>query len=126
MNIAYSQRGLSSISILIVMMVGAFSLICALKLIPIYIEGASVASAISSAVEDREFDGLTVKQMRTKLGKYFEINRIEGINVRDIEIKRVKGATHIDASYEQREPLLFNIDIVVKFDELKYEVTSSK
>ena len=126
MNIAYSQRGLSSISILIVMMVGAFFLICALKLIPIYIEGASVASAISSAVEDREFDGLTVKQMRTKLGKYFEINRIEGINVRDIEIKRVKGATHIDASYEQREPLLFNIDIVVKFDELKYEVTSSK
>lgn len=126
MNTAFYQRGLSSISILIVMMVGAFFLICALKLIPIYIEGASVASSISSAAEEREFDGLTVKQMRSKLGKYFEINRIEGISARDIEIKRVKGVTYIDASYEQREPLLFNIDVVVKFDDLKYEVTSSK
>jgi hypothetical protein len=126
MKSAYSQRGLSSISILIVMMVAAFFLICALKLIPIYIEGASVASSVSSAFEDKEFDNLTVKQMRTKLGKYFEINRIQGISARDIKIKRVKGTTYIDASYEQREQLLFNIDVVVKFDDLKYEFTSSQ
>ncbi len=126
MNTPHYQRGLSSFSILLVMMVSAFFLICALKLIPLYIEGASVGNSISSAIEDNEFDGMSVKEIRSKIAKFFEINRVEGVNARDIEIKRSKGTTYIDASYAPQVPLLFNIDVVVKFDNLKYEFSSTK
>lgn len=124
MNVPFSQRGLSSIGILIVMMVAAFFLICALKLIPLYIEGATVNRSMMSAIEEREFDGMSVGKMKSKIGKYFEINRVEGITARDIKITRKKGKTTIDARYEQRLPLIFNIDVVVRFDEYIYEYTT--
>jgi hypothetical protein len=106
------------------MIIGAFTLTCALKLIPVYIEGATVSSAISSAIEKGEFEGLSVGRIKSKVGKIFEINMVEGISAKDVKIKRSKGLTTLDANYEQRMPLMFNIDVVVKFDKLTYEFKS--
>jgi len=126
MKLAISQRGLSSIGILLVMMVGAFALICALKLIPVYIDGATVDSSISSAVENGEFNGLSISKVKESIRKRLEINRIEGLSARDIKITKKKGEVIIDASHEQRIPLLFNIDVVVKFEDLIYEYSSEQ
>ena len=124
MNFKYRQSGLSAIGILFVMIVGAFVLTCALKLIPVYIEGATVASAIGTAVENGEFDGLSTGKIRSKIGKILDVNMVEGMSARDVKVKRVKGLTTLDATYEQRVPLMYNIDVVVKFDKLIYEFKS--
>jgi hypothetical protein len=121
MRLANHQRGLSSIGLLLVMMLGAFALTCALKLIPLYIEAATIKTVISSAVENGDFDKLSTAKIREKMAKHFETNRILSIGVRDIKIIRKKGVTTIDASYEQRVPLMFNIDVVVKFEDFTYE-----
>ena len=126
MNFKYRQGGLSSIGILFVMMVGAFALTCALKLLPVYIEGATVTSAIGSAVEGGEFDGLSNGKVKSKVGKIFNVNMFEGISARDVKVTRAEGITTLDANYEQRMPLMFNIDVVVKFDKLVYEFKSGK
>jgi hypothetical protein len=125
MNRVSRQRGMSSLSILVILMLGGLALTCALKLIPLYIEGMTVRGTIDSAIEKKDFDGLSVGQIKTKIGKYFEINRVEGISARDVKIKREKGVTTIDASYEQRVHLMFNIDVVVVFDTLIYELELS-
>ena len=123
MNTACRQRGMSSLSLLVVLMVAAFFLTCALKLGPLYIDAMTIKGTINSALEKNDFDGLSVGQIKTKLAKYFEINRIEGVSAGDVKVTRSsKGGTTIDASYEQRVPLIFNIDVVVKFDQLIYEI----
>jgi len=108
------------------MLIGAFFLVCALKLIPIYIDGATVDSSISSAVENGEFIGMSAGKVKEKIRKSFEINRVEGLSARAVKITKKKGKTTIDARHEQRVPLLFNIDVVIKFEDLIYEYTSAQ
>lgn len=120
MNYQFRQQGASSLSILFFMLAGAFALTCALKLLPVYIEGNTLNNAILKAVDNREYDGLSTGNIRRKISKTFEINMIEGISYRDVEITRAKGKTTIDATYEKRVPFLFNIDVMVKFDKLIY------
>lgn len=121
MNNQLRQKGASSLSILFVMLVGAFVLTCALKLIPVYMEGHTLDSAIKKAVDNREYDGLTTGKIRRKISKTFEMNMIDGISYRDVKISRAKGKTKIDATYEKRVPFLFNVDVVIKFDKFIYE-----
>jgi len=121
MNGRFQQRGASSLGVLFYMLTGAFALTCALKLIPVYIEGYTLKSAIMKAVDNREYDGLSVGSIKRKLSKTFEMNMIEGISYRDVKITRAKGKTTINANYEKRVPFLFNIDVMVKFDDLVYE-----
>ena len=121
MNTPFRQQGLSSLSWLVVIMVAVFFGLCAVKLLPAYMGAYTVDTAISNAVEKGDFNGLSVGRIRSKLSKHFDVNRIEGVAVGDIKISRKKGNTLIDSSYEQRIPLLYNIDVVLKFDSLTYE-----
>ena len=106
------------------MLVGAFALTCALQLIPVYIEGNTVGSSINNAIKNNEFDGMSISQMKSKIYKTFDINRVESLRASDVKIKSNKGTVTIDANYEKRLPLIFNIDVVVKFDKLVYEFTT--
>lgn len=117
MNLRSRQHGISSLGILSVMLIGAFALTCALKLIPVYMEAATVASSIERAIEDNEFSGMSNGQIKSKIGKFFDVNRVEAVSARDVKVTNNKGLVTIDANYEQRIPLLFNIDVVVKFEE---------
>ena len=121
MKAPFRQQGLSSLSWLIVILVAVFFGLCAVKLLPAYMGAYTVDTAISNTVENKGFNGLSVGEVRRKLSKHFNVNRIEGVSVSDLKITRKNGNTLIDASYEQRIPLLYNIDVVLKFDALTYE-----
>ena len=121
MNTPFRQRGMSPISWLIVIMVAVFFGTSAVKLMPVYMQGATVDSTIQKVVDSGELRGQSVSFIRNKLSKLFNVNRIEAISVKDIKVTREEGYTTIDASYEQRIPLMYNIDVVVKFDTFVYE-----
>ena len=60
MNNRRQQRGASSLTILFYLLVGAFTLTCVLKLLPLYIDGYTADGAFKKAVDDREFDGMSI------------------------------------------------------------------
>ena len=43
-----------------------------------------------------------------------------------MDIYRKRGKTYIDASYEKRQPVLWRIDSVLKFNDLHYVVGESE
>ena len=56
-------------------------------------------------------------EIREALKKRFLINNIRDLQVRDIiEIDRKRETTYLVLSYEVRESLAFNIDLVISFD----------
>ncbi|WP_159931174.1 DUF4845 domain-containing protein [Oceanicoccus sp. KOV_DT_Chl] len=126
MHTPHRQTGLSLLAILFILLIIGFAATVAIKLIPVYIEGATVRSSIQSAIDKDEFKGMSTGAMKSKIGKFFEINMIEGVNARDIGIKNDKGIIKIDARYEQRLPMMYNIDVVVKFDDLLFEFKADK
>ena len=126
MNTVFRQHGLSMLSILTILFIGSFILLCSSKLIPLYIDAWTIDKAIKKGVESGEFSSLSAGQIKSKLTNKFDMNRVEALKVSDIQIKRLKnGEMSIDASYEKRVPLIQNIDVVVKFDNLTYQFSGN-
>jgi hypothetical protein len=125
MNTPHRQQGLSSISWLVVILVAVFFGTCAVKLLPVYLQGWNINSTISKVVNSGDLNGKSPAAIRSKIGKLLDVNRIEGITAKDIKITREKGYTTIDATYEERMPLMYNIDVVIKFDNLVFEFANT-
>lgn len=121
-NFYSKQRGMSALGMLFFLLVLMFCSVAVVKLGPHYLESYTVNSAITKAVKNRDFDGLTSGKIKKKLSKFFTLNQIEGITAADIDISRDKGLIIIDATYERRVQFMANIDVVLKFDDLVYEL----
>lgn len=121
MNSRHRQSGLSAITILIIILVAVFFGTCAIKLIPGYMESFTVKEAVESTVAQAKADSMQVSAIRSMLSKQFQVNMIDVIKLTDITITKMDGKTVVDAGYEKRIPLMFNIDVVLKFDNLHYE-----
>lgn len=122
MRFRHQQQGLSTISILFIILVAVFFATCAIKLLPVYIDSFTVKRAVESTIAQAEEKKLAPAEIRSTLEKMLDVNRTEAIHIKDVVITREKGKIIVDANYEKRVPLMFNIDVVLKFDTLRYEI----
>jgi hypothetical protein len=106
-------------------MIFAFLLTAGLKILPVYMEAASLNNALERLVDDNAFKGKSSGEIRSKIAGVMNMNRIEGIHPKDVKITRTKkGTTIIDATYDTRMNFMSNIDVVVKNEKLIYEFQS--
>ena len=126
MKLSNCQRGMSALSMLVVVLVAIFFGTCVIKMAPIYLQHNSVKTSVESTVEEAMANNYSPGEIRSKLSKLFQVNRIESVSLADIEISRTKGITTVDARYEERLPLMFNIDVVVKFEDMLFEFSGQK
>lgn len=92
------------------------------KLMPIYVDYWTLTRILEDvANEDRDSDP-TPAGVRRDISGRFLTNRVEAISLRDIKISNDKKGVVIDARYEKRTPIIFNIDAVVRFDDALYVV----
>ncbi|MDH0748551.1 DUF4845 domain-containing protein [Pseudomonas sp. GD03842] len=112
-----SQKGLSFIGWLLLLAVLAFAATTAAKLVPHYLDYLSLKKIIEAAGTDRTADVSSSDDLYDYVAKGMQVN-----NIRDVDLKKALSVTtennrflaHL--KYEQREPLIQNIDLVVKFD----------
>ena len=94
----------------------------AIRIFPGYVEYLTVRDVvIRVAGEFDEEGGDTIADIRRSLAGYLNTNQVKNIAYRDVIIERRDGRLIIDASYEERIPLFWRIDAVVKYDDLQYE-----
>lgn len=119
MKTRHSQRGLSSIAWLLILLVAGFFLTCAFKLGPAYADNIYIREALKSLSEfektDRGYAGMSNSDVRRHLSNYFQVNNIRNIKTADVEIDRKADKTLINIDYEVRVPLFYNIDVVMIF-----------
>ncbi|MDX1505531.1 MAG: DUF4845 domain-containing protein [Spongiibacter sp.] len=117
-----SQQGLGMLSLLVVLGMASVILTMAVKLVPLYMDNWSLKSVLESVVADQTGVNATPGSVRTTLSRYMQTNRIDAISPAKMLIKSESNGVSIDASYEKRVTLFFNIDAVVKFDDMVYKV----
>ncbi|HUH37410.1 MAG TPA: DUF4845 domain-containing protein [Spongiibacteraceae bacterium] len=122
MNSLYRQRGLGAIGWMLVLLIASFFLTCSLTLLPVYFDAYEIRSILTDLTKDPEARRADTHKLRSILQRRFDTNRVEAIKGRDVKIAQKKGQMIIDATYEVRKPLIMNIDVVVKFDDLVFEV----
>ena len=110
------QTGVSMLGVLIILLLLSFFLSVSIRLLPVWLEGRSVRSAIEGVVEASSPSD-PIRDITKRIESTFNTNRIEGIKPKDITIYRDEGKVYIEANYEKRTPLFKNVDAILIFNE---------
>lgn len=124
MKLRQRQSGLSLIAILCIVAMIGFFVMCGIKMAPKYFEYLSVREVISKVSAEYDPSEQSISDIRLRIANLLNTNQIYDIKPQDVEVYRKEGNTYIDASYEARIPIMWRIDAVLKFDDLKYEAGS--
>jgi len=117
MNVLKRQAGMGSLGWLVTLVIAGFSVMCAYKLIPPYIDNTYRQAALKSLATDPEgFSSLDSRDIRSKLENFMSINNVRDVDVKkDYKIVRKQDRTLVNNFYERRIPLFANIDVVLTF-----------
>ena len=116
MNTWHHQRGMTAIGWLLVLGLIAFFTLVTLRLVPMYLEYAKVASTLESLQNEPGISKLSKGEIVSIINKRFDVNDVENVDPRKVLISKERGVLKIGFSYERREHLISNIDVVGKFD----------
>ena len=115
MKTCKSQRGMTGIGWLLVIIMIVAAALFLMKIIPIYIEGYNVGSAVSGLENDPELRGAPPAKIVNTLKKRLDINMATSVTREDIYVSRDKDHVLVEVEYEVSESVVGNLDIVVSF-----------
>ena len=122
------HAGLHGFSVWVVslnlLLVGAL-LVKALRVVPNYMEYLTGEALIARAADEYDPRSESVADLKVRLAKLLSTNQIYDSSIDDIEGYRERGALIIDANYENRFPVLWILDGVMKFEDLIVEKAST-
>lgn len=108
------QQGLSLIGLLIVGGLLAFALLLAFRSVPAVTEYMAVQRIIK-AVADEGNQGASMSDLRRSFDRRANIDRVETIAGRDLDIYKQGGVVVIDVAYERRVPIAGNVYLLFDF-----------
>jgi hypothetical protein len=111
------QTGLTPISIILLLAIGAFFVLLALRLTPIYLENFKVSSHLEKLAHDPSSKTMSEDELINKLFKRFSIDDVEHVTQDNVTTELSDGDLMIYIDYEVRAPTFGNIDIVASFSE---------
>ncbi len=112
----YKNSGMSSLSLLALLLVTVFVGLCAFKVTPLYYENMMLKSTLEGIdTPVGTINTLSNTEIRTALQKTFSINGID-LDPRDVIITRNNNITTLSYDYEARTDLIYNISVIAHFE----------
>lgn len=112
------QSGVSLIGFIIILAVVGFFAFLFMKIFPAYSEYYNVVGAMESVRKEPGSARWTPAEILGSLEKRMYINYVDDtrVNRRTFVLKRAGNGYTLTVKYERREPLLYNLDYVAKFE----------
>ena len=112
------QKGITIMGLLIgLVLVGGWVYI-GIRLTPVYLEAMAIKSALGKVRDEFQSNpGTTEQMLRLGISRQFDVESIDVIGFRDVEITRDGGSFILRAAYEETAPLVTNISLLVEFDD---------
>jgi len=112
------QRGMTLISMAIIVSFMAALGLGVLKILPAYMNYASVISIMDELPRDDKINGKNPSFIRATLYKKLDINNLSMIyrDKKAFKFSKVDGGYKLTLKYEHRENLVANLDYIVVFD----------
>ncbi|NOY73597.1 MAG: DUF4845 domain-containing protein [Gammaproteobacteria bacterium] len=119
-----SQAGVSIFGWLLIIALIAFFVTTILTLYPMYYNHYKAMAHLKSITNNPATEKMNKKEIRRAIGKRFQVDNIEFINLKeDIDIEVKKKKITINLSYEVKAPLMGNISVVGDFYDNVFEVS---
>jgi hypothetical protein len=113
----HRQRGMTMLGILVLVVVVGAWVYAGIRMTPKYLEFMRIASTLEK-VRD-EFDanpGTTEFMLRKAVERHFDIEMVNVITPKDLEITKDGGLFTMRAAYEDTVPLAGNVSFLLEFD----------
>lgn len=107
------QRGMSPITMLLLLILGGFVVMSVLTMAPHYVDNQSVNNIIDGLMDEPTIADLDEGEIGMMLAKRLNMNQIRSVSWKDFYIET--DPVFIGIEYEIREPLIANIDVVMSF-----------
>ena len=112
-----TQKGMSGLTVIFLLVVGGFILLCLFKVIPLYYNNYKLDSLFSRiGNEGTPIETQTTNEIRGRFSKQFQVEGINDVEVSDIEITRQNGEVTLSYIHEDRVNIFNNLDVVVSFE----------
>ncbi len=111
-----TQGGSSGVYVLSMISLLLCTLWIAFKLIPIYLDDHAVGSILESLDNYPDVREASPREVEGRIQKGFLINSIRDIPEENIKVNRNNSFLTVDVNYERRVDLVFNIDLVMTFE----------
>jgi len=112
------QSGLTLISWVIIISLAGIQLVFAMRIIPVYMDFATVKSIMNDIEKKPEFHSKPPRELLTYLRKTLSINNIYDLQQQKDAFKFKKTTTGLELHlhYEDRGPIVGNLDFVASFE----------
>jgi hypothetical protein len=113
------QSGITLIGFVIMLVIAAFFIYTAMKLVPAYIDYFNVAKAMNTVASQSESSGMSPEEIRRQLdtqqlSQYFADEDIAAGNVH--VVNTANGGSTLKLSYDKKIPWIYNIDFLLHFE----------
>lgn len=115
MQLKNKQKGLTGISIIVLLIAIAFGALIFLKIMPVYFDAFKVGDVVSSLKEERGLGEKTNKDIATMILKRLDVNAVSDVTGEHIFIEKIKNEVYVDVEYEVRKNMFGNLDVVISF-----------
>ena len=113
----HRQRGMTFLGILVLVFVLGVWVYAGIRLTPKYLEYMKVAATLEKVRDEYESTpGTTEFLLMKAVERHFNIESVDVITEKDIEIKRQGDVFTMRAAYEDTVPLAGNVSFLVSFD----------
>ncbi len=114
MHTYHTQKGLTFIGLIIMLVIGMSILLAGVKIVPAYLEFASVKKEIQSLSEKPGFGSMTKNEVIISFNKSASTNYVTVIEGNELIIgKGVDGRTSVLAEYQVVTPLALNLSALI-------------
>lgn len=113
------QSGMSSLSLMMVLLVAGFFMMCAFKLVPAYAENMYVVDALKALGDGVKPVGeMGKKEIKSTLQRHYMLNNVRSEGPNNIDVERTRDGLLVNINYEVRTTLIdaINLDVVVSFE----------
>lgn len=112
----YRQRGMGLGAVLIVIVLVVFFVHVAIAMVPAYAGYWQVRSIMDRMPEKPEVIAKGPRSILQNLGTQLSINNVRNVSRSDFKLERAEDGLNLKLSYQVREQLIANVDVIMTFD----------
>lgn len=112
------QRGATFLGMVVILAILGSALYAGIRLVPVYLEYTKVARALEQVRDEVSSDDTSVQLIRNALERRWDVEDIESIGWKEVEIRKVSDGYEVEADYAVERPFAANVYLLTKFDKL--------
>jgi Domain of unknown function (DUF4845) len=112
------QRGATFLGMVVIIAILGAAIYAGIRLVPVYLEYTKVARALEQVRDESSAADTNVQMIRNALERRWDVEDIESIGWKEVEIRRTSDGYEVEANYAAERPFVANVYLLAKFDKL--------